>query len=206
MHRDAQLLGQRMPVVGLRPRDVDEVRGHELGPRLPHESRRNVEVVVVEHDGRIGLALELFERRRSKGLVHRDVAGVPRIVQPRVEVGSRAEPPEVVLQEPEGRVGEDVVVAVVRRRVVRDEAQPVPGAVTCLLLERALVLGRHGPVLLAHGACHPRHVVVREQAAERRDHAAPAPPGDAGAARITLIADRRAVGDDEELVARRCRV
>jgi hypothetical protein len=48
--------------------------------------------------------------------------------------------------------------------------------------------------------------VVREQTAERRDHAAAASPGDAGAARVTLVGDRRSVGDDEELVAWRCRV
>ena len=62
-------------------------------------------------------------RRRVDG----DVTLVPRAA----EVVARAAQvlPEAVLEKPEHRVGDDVVEEVVRRRVVRDEPQPVAGAV-----------------------------------------------------------------------------
>ena len=122
--------GQRVPVVRLRPRDVDEVRRDDVRPRLPHESRREVQVVVVEEErprrarGRAPRASP-----SAKRLVHGHVAVAPRLVQLGAEVGRRAESPEVVLQEPERRVRDDVVEAVVRSWIVGDEPQPIGRAV-----------------------------------------------------------------------------
>ena len=63
------------------------------------------------------------------------------------------------------------------------------------------MLGGDRSVLLAHRARDPGHVVVREQAAERRDEPAAAPPRDAVAVGSAPYDDRRAVGDDEKLYA-----
>ena len=205
VHGDAQLGRQRVPVVRLRPRDVDEVRRHDAGPRFPDDARREVQVVVVEEDRRVGLALELLERRRGERLVDRHVAVAPGLVQLRPEVGRGAQTKEVVLQEPESRVRQQVVKAVVCSGIVRDEPQPVGGAVLRLLDERAVLLRRHGPVLVGHRARHPRHVVMGEQAAERRDDTAAAPLRHATPVGVTRVRDRRAVEDDEELPPGRCR-
>ena len=113
--------GSTCPVVGLRPGDMDEVRRDDVGPPGPNDRGRKVEVIVVEEDRRVRLPLELVERRRRECLVDRHVAVRPGGVDRGVEVGRAAEPPEVVLEEPQRRVREHVVEAVVRRRVVGDE-------------------------------------------------------------------------------------
>ena len=61
VHGDPQLGRERVPVVRLRPRDVEEVRRHDFGSRLPHQARREVQVVVVEENRGVGLAVELLD-------------------------------------------------------------------------------------------------------------------------------------------------
>ena len=158
----------------------------------------------MEEDGRVRLTLERVEGRRRERLVDRHVAVRPGVVDRDVEVGRDTEPPEVVLQEPERRVREHVVEAIVGLRVVRDEAQPVAGAVARRLGESAGMLGGDDAVLRGHRARDPGHVVMCEQAAERRHEAAAAPPSSPLVTR-TLVRDRRAVRDDDELSPRRRR-
>ena len=52
MDRLGESLRQDVPVVALRPRDVDEVREQRIGADGPHDPRREIEVVVVEEDRR----------------------------------------------------------------------------------------------------------------------------------------------------------
>ena len=206
VHGDPQLRRQRVPVVRLRPRDVDEVRRHDAGPRLPDERRREVEVVVVEEHRRVGLALELLERRRGERLVDRHVA---RRSRPRAAPArSRERSPG-----PRGSAA-GTRESGSRGRCRSGRMQPgscatrrsrYGGAVRRLLDERAVLLRRHGPVLVGHRARHPGHVVVGEQAAERRDDTAAAPLRHATPVGVTRVRDRRAVEDDEELPPRRCR-
>jgi len=132
----AQLLRQRVPVVRLRPRDVHEVGGDHLRSSCADDARREVQVVVVEEDGRLRLPLELLERRCREPLVDGHVALPPCLVQRRIEVGTATEPPEVVVQEHERRVRDRVVEAVVGHRVMGDEPQPVRRALPRSLLER----------------------------------------------------------------------
>ena len=205
VHGHPQLGRQRVPVVGLRPRDVEEVRRHDVGPRFPHQARREVQVVVVEEDRRVGLAVELLHRRSGQRLVDRHVPVAPGLVQLRPEVRRGAQAPEVVLQEPERRVRQHVVEAVVGGWIVRDEPQPIRRAVRRLLAERAVLLGRDCSVLLGHRARHPGHVVVGKQAAEGRHDPAAAPPRNAASVGVTRVRDRRAIEDDEELPPGRCR-
>ena len=175
MNRPPDRLRQDPPVVRHRPRDVDELRHERVGHALPHEGRRDVEVVVVEEDRRIGLTVELLDDRVRKPAVHGHVALAPGVVKTVVDVRRARKPPEVVLDEPQHRVRDHVVVPVVRRRVVGDEPQLVGGAAPCRLVDRAAVgLVHHFPVLVGHGACDPRDVVVLDEAAERGHQSAAA--------------------------------
>ena len=92
MDRAADRLGEDAPVVGHRPGDVDEVREQRVGHALAHERRRDVEVVVVEEDRRVGLALELGDDGVGEALVDGDVALAPGVVEAVVDVGALARP------------------------------------------------------------------------------------------------------------------
>ena len=122
-------LGKHAPDVRLRPRDVHEVGERGIGPRLAHEPRREVEVIVVEDDRRVGLRVQLGKGGLGKGAVHRHVAVLPRMVEAWIDVRRVGERPQVVLEEPERGVRDDVVEPVVSGRVVGDEPQPVRRAV-----------------------------------------------------------------------------
>ena len=125
VHGAPHVLGQHVPVVALGPRDVDELQQAGVGASLAHVAGRDVEVVVVEEDLGVGVAVELGQHHVGERAVHPLVAVPPGDAERRLDVGHRREAPEVVLDEPEGAVGDGVVVAVVGELVVRDEAQPV---------------------------------------------------------------------------------
>ena len=84
------LFGQHAPVG--RPRDVHEVREQRIRPRLTHESRREIEVVVVEEDECIGLVVQLGNNRLRERLVDRGVPVRPGGVQGTVDDGLVASP------------------------------------------------------------------------------------------------------------------
>ena len=205
VNRDPRLGRQRMPVVRLRPRDVDEVGSHRVWPRFPHEARSEIEVVVVEEHLRLGLPGELVERCRGESLVDRHVTLLPRPVERGVKGRRSAKTPQIVLEEPEGRIRDDVVVGVVRLGRMRHEAKAIVGAVARGLGERALVLGGKRAVLVAHRARDPGHVMAREQAAERRDEPAAAAPCHSFAVVTAPVDDGRSIGDNEKLTPCRCR-
>src|SRR3954452_9091075 len=121
VHRAADVLGKDSPVVGLRPRDVHEVTHRRVRRALPYETGRHIEVVVVEEDIRFGVARELLDDRVRKPVVDGQVPLRPREMEPVVDVWGLDEAPEVVLREPEDRVRDDVVIEVVRLRIVRDQ-------------------------------------------------------------------------------------
>jgi hypothetical protein len=76
---------------------VDEVDEQRVGGAFPDEPRREIEVVVVEEDCRLGLGLELLEHGLREVLVHLGVAAVPRVLQGDVDRRLVRELPEVVL-------------------------------------------------------------------------------------------------------------
>jgi hypothetical protein len=164
------------------------------------KSRRHVEVVVVEEDRRVRLALELVEHGLGEVPVDRDVPLLPRVVEGLVDLGRRGQAPQVVLHEPEHRVGDDVVVPVVRGRVVGDETQAIRRSVLRHLLQRPVFrLFGDDAVLLGHRARDPRHLVPRDQAAQRGHE----PPAAAPRSPCSVLAagegDGPAVGDDDQL-------
>ena len=151
--RTAQVLGKHVPVVRLGPRNVHEVREQRLGPPRPDEARRQVQVVVVEEDRGVGLAIELRHDRVCERAVDGLVAAVPRGVKAEIDVRRRREPPQVVLDEPERGVRDDVVVPVVCDRVVCDEPKVVRRAVARRLRYRGVRgLGGDRAVLRRHRA------------------------------------------------------
>ncbi len=169
---------------------------------LANDARRHVQVVVVEEHRRLGLSLELLEHDLGEVAVHGAIAVTPGNVEPLIDARSAREAPEVVLEKPQHRVGDDVVVTVVRRRVVDDEPQPVGRPVGGGLVQRlAVSLLRHLPVRVGDGTCHPRHVVVAHEAPEGGHEPAAAAPGNAISVCVAVEGDGAAVGDDDQLPA-----
>ena len=187
----------------LHPGDVHEVRESRVRAALPNESRREVQVVVVEEDRGSGLLLELVDDCVCEAAVHLHVAAVPGLVERLIERRRAHEIPEPVLDEPQHRVRDDVVVAVEGSRIVGDEPQAERRLASRDLVEGAKVgLLRDGAILVADRAGDPRHVVVRREAVNRGDEAAAAPAGDAIARFVAAVRDRAAVGDHDQPAAR----
>ena len=199
-------LGKHAPEVRLRPGNVHEVGERGIGPRLAHEPRREVEVVVVEDDRRVGLRVQLGEGGLGEGAVDRHVAVLPRVVETWIDVRRVGERPQVVLEEPERRVCDDVVEPVVGGRVVGDEPQPVRRAVAGNLLD-GLAAGLVGdrPVLDGDRAGDPGHVVMGDEAPQRRHEPSAPTAGDAIAVLVAGERDRPPVRDDDQLPASRHR-
>ena len=112
----ADVRRQDAPVVGLAPRDVDEVV--QEGVRVGRADRLGgrVEVVVVEHHDPVGVLVELPVDGVGERLVGGEVAVLPGVQLLPPHVRRVAQVPQVVLDEPEHRVGDDVVVAGCRSR------------------------------------------------------------------------------------------
>ena len=103
-----------MPVLGRGPRYVNEVLDDGLRHSLAHELGQQVEVIIVADDyGGLLQGPGLIDHGVGEGLVHRYVAGFPGIMHGGIDVGVVGRVPHVVLQEPEQRIAEDVVVLVV---------------------------------------------------------------------------------------------
>ena len=108
---------QHAPGVGLGPGDVDEVVQEGVRAGASHHARQRVEVVVVDHHDRALLALDLLDHRASEVFVDGVVAELKRLDLLAPDVGRVGEIPKVMLDEPQHRVGKDVVEAVVGLRV-----------------------------------------------------------------------------------------
>ena len=144
----AQRRRQHSPGVRLRPRDVHEVVQEDVRARLADHRRQRVEVVVVDHHDRLVGAVDLVDHGLGQVAVDLLVAVLERIDLVPADVRRVAQVPEVVLDEPEHRVGDDVVEAVVGVRVGLHEADPERAALRRFHLERLpAVLARDVEVL-----------------------------------------------------------
>ena len=190
--------GQHAPGVGLRPGDVDEVVQEDVGAGPAHELGQRVQVVVVHHHDRLLDLGDLLDHGAREVLVDDVVAELEGLDLVAADVGRVGEVPEVVLDEPQHRVGEDVVEAVVGVGVGLDEAHQVVAAGRRAHLERLpAVAARGARVVLAHRRGDPDRVAVRRQPAQRRDEAAAA----ALHRPVGLEGDRPAVGDQHQTAA-----
>ncbi len=203
VERDANRLREDAPVVRLGPGDVHEMRQRGVRSARADEAGCEIEVVVVEEDGRLGLGVQLGDDRVGEAGVDRDVPLVPREMEAAVEIGYVSEIPEVVLQKPERRVRDDVVEPVVGGLVVSDEAEPIRRSVARSFLDRlAARLLRNRPILVGHRARHPGDVVQGNEAPQRCHEPAAAAAGNSVAVLIQAERDRGAIGDDDQFAAR----
>ena len=191
----AHLRREHAPGVRLGPRDVDEVVQEDVGLLAPDDLRQRVEVVVVDHHDRVLLVGDLLQHGLREVVVDGLVAVLERLDLVAADVRRVALVPEVVLDEPEHRVGDDVVEAVVGLVVGLDEAHAERAALGRLDLERvAAVLARDLDVLLGHRGGDPDRVAVRGQARQRGHE----PAGPALDRAVVLIGDGPPVGDQDE--------
>ena len=85
-----------------------------LGHLLTDEFRHQIQMVVMADDyGCFFQATGLFNYGVGKSLIYRYVAALPSIMNSGVNVGVVGRVPHVVLEEPEQRIADDVVVFVV---------------------------------------------------------------------------------------------
>ncbi len=132
-------------------------------------SGQRVEVVVVDHHHRFARALDLLDDGAREVFVDDVVAELERLDLLAADVRRVREVPQVVLDEPQHRVGEHVVEAVVGLRVADDQAHLVLAAGGRAHRERAAaVLARDLGVVLVHRRGDPDRVAVRGEPRQRR--------------------------------------
>ena len=158
-HRPAQVdrdVGrQHADRVGAAERRVGEVEQREIGPRRAHHPGHQRELVVVHHHG---LARRrLLDHGVGEGRVHRDVR-VPRGAEVLVEPGATGKVEQAVVQEPQRRVGHDVVVQAVERGIEGEEVQVEAG-------NRRGAGRERGGVAVVDGRRDPRNPLVAARVA-----------------------------------------
>jgi hypothetical protein len=153
---------------------VDEVLQERVGPLLPDLRRTRVEVVVVEHHERLGVIRDRAQYGLGDVVVHHLIALVPGLDLLLADVRRVREVPQVVLDEPQDRVGDDVVEAVVCERVRLHQQDLVLDAIELdrdrLAARLALDLG----VLLGHRRRDPKRLPVGHQPRQRGNQPAAA--------------------------------
>ena len=147
--------------------------GRRPGAGADHR-RRRVEVVVVEHHERLLEALDLAQDGGGDVGVDRLVAVLPGVDLLPADVRGVGEVPEVVLDEPEDRVGDHVVEAVVGVRVGLDQQHAVARSRRSRARPARRRARRDRDVLVGHRRGDPERVAVRDQPREGGHEAAAA--------------------------------
>ena len=164
----ADRLGQDLPVLGGWPGDVDEVLEPHLGHALAHHPRHQVELIVLDQDERRAVArLRLPDDAVGEHPVDRHVAVPPGVAGGGVHHGLPREVPEVMLDEPEQRVADHVVVEVVGLGAGLDKRHPVVGPIRRPQLGGIAASGEAAILLVARGR-DPEGVGLGGERRERR--------------------------------------
>jgi hypothetical protein len=134
-----------------------------------------IKVVILEHDHRLVVAVlahgEDFIREE---LVDPLVAFLPGVPGCSRDVGRARGVPEIVLQEPEERIGNNVVVEVVFLRSWDHESETEIGVVPWRADEHFTILSRElgpCPIAVGHRCRNPNRLPVFGNGADRGDHA-----------------------------------
>ena len=201
-HGLADLRGQHAPVVALRPGDVHELVQERAGTGGAHVGGDEVELIVVQQHqrvapvGRAAREAHLIDHGLRELPVHHHVAGLPGVHLLGADVRVPAEVPEVVLDEPQHRVGHDVVVLVVGLGRRGDVPHAVLLAVQRHLHGRAL--GGEATLRVAQRRRHPRAGVVAQHLGEHGDEAAGAARDDRLSRGVVVERHGTAVGGHDE--------
>jgi hypothetical protein len=175
---------------------VYEVMEERVRPGPADERRQRVEVVVVDHHDRVLDVLDLLHDGAREILVDDVVAELEGLDLVAADVRRVREVPEVMLDEPQHRVREDVVEAVVGVGVALDQAhlERAPAVVGTHLEGLAAGLLRAPGVALGQRRGDPHRVAVRGQAGQR-GHQAARPALEAA---VVVEGDRPPVGDQDQ--------
>ena len=208
-HGLADVLGEHAPVVALRPRDVDELVQEGAGAGGADVRGDAVQLVVVQQHQRVapvagraaapapvGPPAHLVDHGLGELLVHHEVAVVPGVHLLGPDVRVAAEVPQVVLDEPQHRVGDDVVVLVVRVGGRGDVAHAVLFAVQRDL--HGALLGGQAALGVAQRRRHPGARMVAEHFGEDGDQAAGPARDDRLSRRVVVERHGAAVGGHHE--------
>ena len=122
--RPPQALQEELPLARGRPRDVVEVEDRRPGKALADPLAAKVEVVVLEQEDRAGITGGRFDGGVGEADVDRPVAVAPGVEQGIVDVRAVGRCVHLVMDEPQERVGDDPVVAVVLGVRDRDVDKP----------------------------------------------------------------------------------
>ena len=193
--------GQQFPVTGGRPGDMHELMDACMRELFSHHTRHQVELVIVNHHQRRNRRLlRLFDRRVGELLVHFDVAVLPCLVDGGVHAWCVGRTPHVVLDEPEQRIADDVVVLVVGVAGGRDEPNrdALPG-------QRrgdgsACVRFRYAAVAFAHSCGYPGEVDMVGEPAQRGYDTATATAGLERTVLRGVVLHRPAVRYEDEVL------
>ncbi len=157
-------------------------------------------MIILQHNQRSTLAdFGHFDNLISELTVNRHVPVTPRVPRLFVDVRCAWSVPEIVLEEPEERVRDPIVIAVVRVRIGQNEAKadvgvrgPDHGFAGLLSLQGTLTIS------VGHGAGDPCQIAEAADCADRGDDAATSSFGAVRAILFDLEFDRAAVrGDDQ---------
>ncbi len=151
----------------------------------------------MEHHQRLAVVGDRLQHRLGDVAVDHRVALVPGVGLLLADVGRVGEVPEVVLDEPQDRVGDHVVEAVVGDGLALDQEHVVGDAVELERDRLAVGLAGDGDVLVGHRRGDPERAAVGDQAGERGHQPAAAALDHALAAGTSLELRRAAVGDDD---------
>jgi hypothetical protein len=174
---------------------VDEVVQEDVGTRAANEVRQRVEVIVVDHHDRLAHVLELLDDRAREVFVDDVVAELEGLDLLAADVRGVRQVPQVMLDEPQHRVGEHVVEAIVGLGIADHQAHLVVAAAGRRHGKRpAAVLARDLGVVLAHRRGDPDRFAVRGQPRERRHQTS----GPALYLAVRVKGDRSAVAHEHQ--------
>ena len=151
----------------------------------------------MQHDAWGSVAARLLQDRGREGVVEGDVPAIPGAHDGRIDHRPLRQVPHLVLEEPQERIGNDVVGLLVDGAFNGRETQPYR-VVTAGRLAQQLRIGRRAAIAFAHGRRDPRQWHVPADLSECRYQATRAAARTQRSIRRAGERDRPTVGGDDQ--------